>query len=134
MNVPQSDLDDLARRVETIRVKVWQASAHVRDGQPEQAQARLLELIMMDLPGLTGSVKAAGGNAGEVGTIPDFVSLQHLDTPANRELLRRLQETTTAALRVDRERGIDDGPVSQMLEILTGQVTQEVRGPAGSGE
>lgn len=62
------------------------------------------------------------------------VPLQLLDTPANRRLLRALEEAHEAALAVDHERGYgEDGP-AQDLENMVCETREEIFGPAGMRE
>jgi len=72
---------------------------------------------------------AADPTGGQVTTAAPDVPLHLLDSPANRRLLRALEEAHAAALEVDRERGIEDG-FADVIEHFAAGVQTEVHGPA----
>jgi hypothetical protein len=66
---------------------------------------------------------------GRLAAIAPDVPLHLLDSPANRRLLRALEEARAAALEVDNERGIQDG-FADVIEHFAANVETEVHGPA----
>ncbi len=72
---------------------------------------------------------AADPTGGQVAASNADVPLHLLDSPANRRLLRALEEAHAAALEVDRERGIEDG-FADVIEHFAAGVATEVHGPA----
>ncbi len=72
---------------------------------------------------------AADPTGGQVAASTADVPLHLLDSPANRRLLRTLQEAHAAALAVDEERGIEDG-FADVIEHFAANVATEIHGPA----
>ena len=71
----------------------------------------------------------AGDPTGRLAAIAPNVPMRLLDSPANRLLLRALEEAHAAALEVDAERGIVDG-FADVIEHFAAGVQTEVHGPA----
>jgi hypothetical protein len=66
---------------------------------------------------------------GRLAAIAPDVPMHLLDSPANRRLLRALEEARAAALEVDSERGIEDG-FADVVEHFAANVETEIFGPA----
>jgi hypothetical protein len=130
MNVEQSTLDRAARACHAMHLdlhRMWQRATranvpHVAE-QLDAVRARawytMRELVDAGAADPTGRLAAVA---------PD-VPLHLLDSPANRRLLRLLEEAHAAALEVDNERGIQDG-FADVVEHFAAGVATEVHGPA----
>ncbi len=131
MNVEQATLDRTARSCHTLSRELGrmrQAAARANDAnvaeQLQDLQGRAWT-TMRDLV----DAGADDPTGGRVTTQEAPVALHLLASPANRLLLRALEEAHAAALEVDEERGIVDG-FADVVEHFAAQVATEVRGPA----
>ena len=131
MDVDQATLDRTARACYALRCDLFRMrQAAMRAGRADAAE-QMQELqsrawtVVRDLVD-AGAADPTGGRAT---TDEAPVPLHLLDSPANRRLLRALQEAHAAALEVDNERGIEDG-FADVVEHFAANVATEVHGPA----
>ena len=131
MNVDQATLDRTARSCHTLsrelgRMRQAAARANVANvaEQLQDLQGRAWT-TMRDLV----DAGADDPTGGRVTTQEAPTPLHLLDSPANRRLLRALEEAHAAALEVDEERGIQDG-FADVIEHFAAGVQTEVHGPA----
>ncbi len=131
MNVDQATLDRAAAGCHAIHRELDRMrQAATRAGVPHVAEQ--LDTIrgrawyaMRELV----DAGAADPTGGRVTTAEAPVPLHLLDSPANRRLLRALQEAHEAALAVDEERSIVDG-FADVVSLFAAGVATEVHGPA----
>ena len=130
MNVDQATLNRTARACHALSRDLGRLrQAAMRAGRANVAEE------LMDLQGRAWvtmrdlvDAGAADPTGGRVTTDETPVPLHLLDSPANRRLLRALQEAHAAALEVDNERGIEDG-FADVVEHFAANVATEVHGP-----
>lgn len=133
MIIEQDQLDGWRAFQERVRMACLNAREDVAHGHTDRAKAALIQTAE-EAAHVGTMMERSGAQRPPSLDPPNEVPLTLLDTPANRRLLRVLQEARTAALDVDDERGIGrhaDGPVSGMVDSLLAEVEAEVLGPAG---
>lgn len=133
MNVPQSDLDAIARAAMQIHTAISHGQREARYGRHDAA-AEHIEAARMQTWQLKRAAEALGAAtpAGVPTRSTEPTPLHLMDTPANRRLLAALVEAHKAALEVDAERGIHDG-FAEVMESFAAERRDEVYGSAGSG-
>ncbi len=131
MNVDQATLDRTARACHALSRDL----DRMRQGAARAGAGNLAEELI-DLQGRAWvamrdlvDAGAADPTGGRVTTAAPLVPLHLLSSPANRRLLRALEEAHAAALAVDEERGIEDG-FADVIEHFAANVATEVHGPA----
>jgi hypothetical protein len=130
MNIPQDDLDALARLAEGIRSGGLEVVSLILRGKYEQARDKATELHIDGAQILT-KLHEAGAMLPSSLPQSDGVPLDLLSTPANRRLAAALREAHEAAREVDQERGYSEHVREQAVEDLLAVVEMEVRGPLG---
>lgn len=133
MNVPQADLDAIARGLMQIHTAISHGQHEARYGRHEAA-AEHIEAARIQVWQLKRAAEALGAAtpAGVPTRSTEPTPLHLMDTPANRRLLAALVEAHKAALEVDEERGIYDG-FAEVLESFAAERRDEVFGSVGGG-
>ena len=131
MNVSDADLTDIADRAEALRVAMYRISSHLRDDMPDLAWAGVMQIIMSDMVGLQARLDQVG--AQRSGQTPQLqnIPLELLQSDTNKQLLSKLIWAHREAKKVDEERSVDAGAITQMLDVLAEHVRLEIRGPNG---
>lgn len=138
--VDRSALDSAAAALRRAQ-EANRTAASIRGYKPELA-AQLQDAANRDLGVAIEFLAALGAHIPPVGggpaPAPEVIPLQLLASPANRELLRKVEEAADAGAIVDRERGhVDqDGHPAGWGAMLSGYaagIRVEVEGPQRSG-
>lgn len=134
--VPQEQLDAWARFANQVRVDVFPIQLQIARREYKAADESLTQLHLDAAAALT-SMREAGATRPNAAMSPEPVSLELLDTSANRRLAYYLRMAVEAAQEVDRERGqfteedAFDGPSTLPIAELLAKVEGEISGPVG---